>query len=67
MQQHAIQSRSTQKYSTPKYFPSIHFVPVINAPMFLLLSLKKVSLQKKAWAIEKRKKERKKEKGQVSK
>jgi hypothetical protein len=47
-----------------KYFPSIPFVPVINALLFSLLSLKKVSLQKKAWVVEK---ERKKEKGQVSK
>jgi hypothetical protein len=50
-----------------KYFPSIPFVPVINAPLFLLLSLKKVSLQKKAWAVEKRKKERKRTSVQMKK
>jgi biopolymer transport protein ExbB/TolQ len=50
-----------------KNFPSIPVVPVINAPLFLLLSLKKVSLQKKAWAVEKRKRERKRTSVQMKK
>jgi hypothetical protein len=63
--------RSTQKCSTPtlgvrnqNIFLSLHsLAPVINAPVFLLLSLK-ILLQKEAWVVLKKEKDKK---GLVSK